>query len=61
MSFPWRTEKMRRKQERDEEFAARAIAGYHRTMADILRDQANVDRLRPAPRPVPRSREGRTP
>lgn len=50
MTFPWLSEKERRKQERDEEYAARAISGYHRTMADILRDQSQVNVLRPAPR-----------
>ncbi len=40
MSFPWQTDKARRKQEHDEDFATQAIARYHRTMADILREQA---------------------
>jgi len=40
MSFPWQTEKARRKQKKDEEFAIKAIANYHRTMTDILREQS---------------------
>lgn len=58
MSFPWQTEKALRKQERDEDYARRAIAGYHRTMADILRDQLDRDRLWPATRKAVDNRGG---
>lgn len=53
MTFPWQTEKMRRKFEKDEDFARRAIFAHQSTMADILREQANRDRLRPTKRPPP--------
>lgn len=49
MSFPRVTEKDRRKQRQDEEAASRAIAGYHKTMADILCAQSKINVLRPAP------------
>lgn len=59
MSFPWVTEKERRRQRDDEEAADRAIAGYHKTMADILRVQSKVNVLRPAsPQPRLRQDEG---
>ena len=50
MGFHWQTENDRRKEVRDEEFARRAIANLHRTMAHILREQLNRDRLRPGKR-----------
>ena len=30
MSFPWETEKARRQREKDEEFARRAVADFHK-------------------------------
>lgn len=47
MSFYWQTEKQRNKQIKDEEFALKAIAGFHKTMADILREQMDMRRLEP--------------
>jgi hypothetical protein len=60
MSFPWMTEAQRRKQQEAEEFARRAVADLSirlhcgpSDMGEILRQQGEVNVLRPARRRPP--------